>query len=266
MRTRCLYLHYPTLYPTIAFFLLFFCTAVDANGPTVGRDAGMIVPIHNQEVQLLSEEVKIILPGSDNIAGSINCLYILKNLSDHDQIFDMAFVVSSYYFASHNYYRSPQFQVNVSNWRYVQRQPTVRYEPIDKSQWKDLVPANVDSLPVWDVMIPPHKTVTVRLRYPVSWTSAAERYFFTYHTKSAALWAGPIKKAKIQLSFGDLMNSLISCQNVREGCMKWDVKPANYTWTDRGYEWEFTDWEPTEDISVTVECPKKEEEVGSRSN
>lgn len=77
----------------IAFaYLLGACVAL-ANGPEVGRDAGMIFPVASDSVQLVSEQVLIQLQ-LDAYEGTAECKYTLRNLTGVAASFEMAFVTN----------------------------------------------------------------------------------------------------------------------------------------------------------------------------
>jgi hypothetical protein len=241
-----------------------FGSQVLANGPTVGRDAGGIVPLQNTQVQLIAEEVTIELPGSDILEGRVHCRYSLKNLSDRDQQFDMGFVVPSTYFKRFHLYRSPDFRVKVFSESFRRQACNVRYESVDRGKWADFFDRNVpDSLPVWQITMSPGAMVFVDIDYKIGWSVAGPWYSFTYHTRSAALWEGPITSAKVLVTFGDLMNAMVRAGE-RDSVVSWAIEPANYVWTDRGIEWTFEDWEPTSDIRIKATLP--EEGTVPRSN
>lgn len=239
----------------LSFFMLLMSTAgpASANGPTVGRDAGMIFPLNNEDIQLTSENVTIELPGSTSLYGRVDCDYSLKNLTDKFQSFEVAFVAPSPFFGPQRLDRSADFSVYVIRQGIRPHPAKVNYERIERSRWDGMVPAEVDSLPVWEVHIPPQQTVRLRIGYNVSWSAAGPECFFTYHTKTAALWAGVVKRATITITFGGLMNALLKCQNEQQECLRWNFKPSNCNWTKRGFEWKFEDWEPSENIVITVE-------------
>jgi hypothetical protein len=230
-----------------------------SNGPTVGYNAGTIIPLHNTEIQLVYEHVRIILPSSLHDPGKTWCTYRLKNLSTSDARFTIAFVVSPATMPV----PKASFRVSLDGTRV----PT-RIEPLDEIRWRLFVEPAPDSLPVWDVSIAAGDSETLEMDYVTSWSGTASddddprmTMNFAYHAKSAALWAGLIREARISLFFDGIIGPMLHCAPERGECFSVNIHPDGYTTKNEGVHWVFSDWEPSEDFGIDIRVGWKEGSV-----
>lgn len=228
--------------------LLLLAAAAPAlgNGPEVGRDAGVVFPIHSEGVRLMHESVAIQLSGSEVDRTRAECSYTLFNETDVEKTIEMSFV-----------YTEPELW-NSRGFKVIAQRPTrripVHFEPIDPELFGKFIAAVPDSLPVWKLTIPPRESVDVTIVYDVAWTMAAGHYFFRYHALPAALWDGDVKSARIRVEFLGLFGALVRCAGM-DGCLSWKIEPAGFQWKGSAIEWNLTDWEPTEDFTIVVDVP-----------
>jgi hypothetical protein len=222
-----------------------------ANGPNVGRDAGMVFPVHNPVVQLVSERVVIQLPWNDGSDGSASCRYVLRNLSDAPQTFEMAFVTNPPFAADNptayrSHYSDAEFTVRQNG-----RDLMASYEPVDISAWATLVRGLPDSLPVWRVSIPPDTSTTLEMDYRIEWSGGADgssiSQYFRYQARPAALWAGTIDNAEVVFEVDVATMRLIDKHRDVDGCFELEVSPTGAIWEGNRLSWRFRDWEPSED-------------------
>ncbi len=223
-----------------------------ANGPEIGRDAGIIFPIRSEGIRLIREKVDIRLPGSEVDRGRAECLYELRNVTNTKRTIKMAFV-----YTRPQMYNSREFMVYISA-SPVQHLP-VHFEPIDKEQFREFMRNPPDSLPVWELTIPAQEQVTVGIAYDISWSTGGSRYLFRYHARPATLWEGNVEEAEIRIWFPGLFGWLIRCGAV-DNCLSWAIEPEGYEWTERGIEWHLTDWEPSQDFVLRVDLLGLDEE------
>jgi len=237
----------------LAMFILtafVFQSSAYANGPEIGRDAGVIFPVEADSVQLVSEVVLASLPNAfvdeeiQGLAlGSVKCTYRLRNLSNSAETFDMAFLANR----PTEFYRKPDFDVSIDG------QPAqVSLEIIDKSRWAQYEAYPPDTLPTWQVSIEPKGEVTILITYAVSWSNSEEHRVFHYHAMPAALWAGKIQQARIEFQI-DTPAADAAGQTIWK-CVNKIVEPDGYSETTSGVVWEMTNWEPSTDFRLWVQC------------
>jgi hypothetical protein len=256
-------------YPHVVLVLVFagaivlfgFLHQATADGPEVGRDAGMIFPVANDSLQLVSVRVIIRLPDDWLKPGLANCSYILCNLSSSRQEFEMAFVTNPPLARTPDGYRR-QYADALFNVTLDGSPVTVQYSPVAADRWTDFISVAPDSLPTWWVEIGPCATVQLNMSYNVSWSGGSEgghsNADFTYHARPAALWAGPIKEAEIRFELNPLAAQILKCGPQLEPCFSFSIDPPGYQWLDTGFSWYYKDWEPTTDFSFRYETYRKE--------
>lgn len=226
-----------------------------ANGPNVGRDAGMVFPVRNDVVQLVSERVVIKLaPYASPYArlGEAVCTYELRNLSDTPQTFEMAFFTNRPFAATdrseyRRHYMTAGFSVTEGA-----RSLAVAYEPVDVSGWSPLYEGLPDSLPVWQVTIGPDTSTVLNMEYSVEWSGGADgesnSRYFQYHARPAALWAGTIDSAEIAFEIDDETVRTIADHRGSDPCFEEIVTPEGGNWDGNRIVWRFGDWEPENDL------------------
>jgi hypothetical protein len=226
-----------------------------ANGPNVGRDAGMVFPLRNDIVQLVFERVVIKLASYASPYGRLGeavCTYELRNLSDTPQTFEMAFFTNRPFAATdrseyRRHYMTAGFAVTQGALPLE-----VAYEPVDVSGWSPLYEGLPDSLPVWQVTIGPDTSTVLNMEYKIEWSGGADgesngRYF-RYHARPAALWAGTIDSAEIAFEIDDETVQKIADHSGSDPCFEEIVTPAGATWDGNQIVWRFADWEPEDDL------------------
>lgn len=156
---------------SIGLLLLAGSTRAWANGPEIGRDAGMVFPLESAAVALDAETVDVRYDFSSRL-GAAECVYHLRNLTNSPQVLEMAFLTNSaagQSGGSHGFYRDLQMSVEIDG----ERAP-VELAPVRPSSWSDLIKPVPDSLPVWKLALAPEASIRVHLTYP-AWSRAAVR-------------------------------------------------------------------------------------------
>ena len=223
-----------------------------ANGPEVGFDAGGVVPLASQDVQLVSEIVDVGLPGcGSSTYGSANCTYQLKNLSASPRTISMGFLTSN-----------PRGQdAHVVVYRDGTRL-SVQMRPLTGSSWEELVTPPPDSLPVWDVGFGPGELVSIVITSQVSWSGGCEGdgvpdvacgFEFKYLARAARLWAGAIERAQISITLDRVVNVLMRCNPAAASCLNIKATPQGFRQDASGFHWSLENWEPTEDFRVSLD-------------
>ncbi len=220
------------------------------NGPEVGRDAGMILPVASDSIQLVSEQVRIKLPLHE-YQGTANCTYVLRNLAATAASFEMAFATNPPFDPTpdgyRRQYREARFVVALDG-----APIEAQYAAVAPGRWSDLVPSGPDSVPVWRVALGPRATAEVTIQYAVSWSGGGEgghtTKVFTYYARPAALWAGVIESADIQFDMGMLAESETNGYHGVDS-VRVSIEPAGYVRVGTAIHWHFTNWEPSDDLS-----------------
>jgi len=240
--------------------MLVGATIARANGPEIGFDAGTIFPIESRSVQLVSENVTIDLPaeafsGMNEVDHNALCKYVLRNLSDSTLTFHMAFVSNARYSDDDTLdIVSNPYQVTQDG-----RSRDVTYYRASKENelFFSEYGSNQILFPTWVLAIGPRATSVVEIRYNASWTGGCDGETcgndFTYYTKPAALWAGPIEQADFDLRVPDRT----FLRNLRRANAPWhvEISPPGFRWTSDGLHWAFRNWEPDADLRMLVEFP-----------
>lgn len=222
-----------------------------ADSPAVTYDAGAIVPIDNRWVKLDSIDVDIRL-AMDAPQGAV-CTYVMTNVTRRRQTVDMAFVT-----------RTPRFDSNGDpaprEWFRVLQDGayrTVRMRPV-RRDFLDGEWFGVDSLPCWRITLAPGARTHLKMEYSISWSdsptgedhdTAGEG--FTYFAAPAARWAGKVDHAVFRFHLGG--PGTIGRLQRSDAPWKVHLDPAGFRWLDDGLVWEFRNWEPNCDLSISVD-------------
>jgi len=226
----------------VVLHLLLPSAACSNGGPVYDYDGNQIVPLNSDEVQLVREAVQVDLsPGQP---GLTSCRYLLRNLTEQEVDLSIAFVWA----------REVAGGLGHDFRAWIGKTPAaVRWMHADPVRWRDYAGgADLDSLPVWDIRIPGNDTVAVRCEYPVGYGGGTYQGgvsdTFVYHTKAAALWAGTIDTADIEVNVGEDWRFFF-CKDLRlPPYVESKVQPSGYRWNGSTLRWHFENWEPSQDI------------------
>jgi hypothetical protein len=234
----------------IALVNLLPADAALANGPEIGWNAGTIIPVASQTVQLVSESVLVCLPsslinseGSTLAVGTAECSCVLRNLSASPQEFEMSFLESG----PSRSYREPGFRVLVDN-----HPVHMSLAKTDRARWSRFEPHPPDSLPVWKVSINSLQEATVIIHFLVSWSGSNGYLYFRYYARPAALWADSIEYALIEFRIDETRAEGVL--GAEWQCTKRRVEPAGHNLTPTGVLWALSNWEPASDFLIGLHC------------
>ena len=104
---------------------------------------------------------------------------------------------------------------------------------------------------VWPISFQPNEKKTVECIYTASWYCDVGPYpsctHFTYITKTGALWNDTIDQADFYVTLSDY-----DIENYEAGKIDFSIEPPNYKIVGNTVEWHFSNWEPTQDISIRL--------------
>lgn len=237
--------------PAIAVVLLVvWCSLAAANGPEVGWNAGAIVPVQSDHVQLLSEQVWVYLPDVGG-RGHTACNYYLKNLTSGPVVIEMSFLTSVPNGGPDEIasaFDGSRFMVEVES-----EGTAFRMAPVSRDLWTEFVREVPESLPVWTMAFEPYETLSVFMKQEIVWSGGGEGdsswLDFTYHARPARLWAGEVERAHICFLLPGVLGSMIRCIPEETDCYSYRASPPGFVFTSAGFYWDFENWEPSEDLS-----------------
>ena len=245
----------------LASFALLLASAViaRANGPEIGIDAGMVIPVASTNIELEAEWVDVSAPlGLEE--GKLECMYRLRNRGHKARVVTMGFLVGG---PSVNPVESPSHWDDPALGLEVHRLDgsplPVRREAARKRAWRELLYEMPDSLPVFDVPIPADSVAVFVINSRITWSGGSDgndsgvrlRYIAT----PARLWAGPVGHAEIRFRFSGLDAALLkkAWKTTAQDSLQVTIAPAGFTWTNDGVLWKFDQWEPRENPTVSID-------------
>ena len=238
-------------------FLLLLYRSLQANGPEIGFDAGNIVPMESQNIQLVREVVIAQIP-FEGLEPRVYCEYTLCNISDQDVTFTMGFVTGPSNEDQLQQYHDANIRVSQGRIHLA-----VSFAPVDRAKWQQLGISVPDSMPIWEISIPAHDTTALTITYKGAWSGGGEggrrSMAFGYHALTARLWSGPIEYARITFVLGGLNANLLRCRASENSGVKVAINPSGYEWYSYGLKWEFSNWEPTENFQFMMHWYEGEE-------
>ena len=224
---------------------------VSANGPNIGYDAGGIVPLTNDAIQLVKEFVTVPVEG-----GRVRCQYNLRNLTGSRQAVTIGFVTDA---AWRSVGSAPTGDGGGERFRVQQRsgEIAVRREAAARERWAEFVQNPPDSLPVWDLSFEANEEIVLSISYNSIPTTGCDGsncgLNAVYYAKTASLWAGTVEYASIRFEFGSLTSQLLACSGDAAQCLSVATEPNGAESIRGGFVWEYRDWEPDTDFSVRVD-------------
>jgi hypothetical protein len=157
----------------------------------------------------------------------------------------MAFVTNPPFVDTAEYHRNTrfwgQFQVTQDG-----HALGVHLEALRGVDWGEEFGTQEDSLPVWNFTLGPRRTTRIQMDYEVMWSGGR---LLRYYARPGALWAGKIEHARFALRLGD--TCIVEALRTHPALM---IRPEGYRWTGEGVEWNFSNWEPTEDLVFEEEA------------
>ena len=105
---------------------------------------------------------------------------------------------------------------------------------------------------VWDMEFSAKEKKRVKVEYIVEWGTRIRGNpiaYFEYVTRTGALWSGPIEKADFYVQMDE---KIIRASGGRDAKYRLDISPSSYEIKGNYIEWHFTNWEPSEDITIAI--------------
>jgi hypothetical protein len=233
--------------------LLLAAAIARANGPEIGIDAGMIIPVASTNIELEAEWVQITSPLAGE--GRLECQYRLRNRSHKARDFSMGFLVAGPS-VDPSHWDDPALELEVHLLDGTAL--PVRREAARKRAWREVAEAMPDSLPVFDVRVPADSTVDLVINSRITWSGGSDGdntgVLLRYIATPARLWAGPVGHAEIRFRFSDLEAVLLkNAWKAPQDSLRVSIAPAGFTWTIDGVLWKFDHWEPRENPTVSID-------------
>lgn len=224
-----------------------------------GLPAGMIFPIRGDSVQLAVARVTIDVP-RDDAAGRVISSYRLRNLGTRPVDLEIGFVRSDSLPST----TSVTDAADSLRLRVNRRPVPIRAGATARIPRGKIRFALPDSVPAWNLTIPPFETAELDLTYRVSWSFGSDgeetARELVLRTSPARLWNGPIDDFSVSFTFDELTATLLHCALEpndegaaedeakgeedgaavpRNPCIESTILPAGYEWYARGPGWRF---------------------------
>lgn len=212
-----------------------------ANGVDVMEVPGnTVIPIQNENVRMIKEIVTF------NEDDEVKAIFTFKNTTTEDISFTMGFPFTKDTDPLSVPYGAPnsgKFAIRI-NGKEVQA---------DKKAVSANTKLNIGSeyafMYTWPISFKPHEEKTVECIYTASWNCSVGPFpycqYFTYITKTGALWKDKIGRADFYLTLPREY-----AKDNADGKLDLDINPSNYKIVNNTVEWHFLNWEPNEDISI----------------
>lgn len=204
-----------------------------------------IIPIQENNVRLIKEIIKI---RDDEVNG----LFTFKNTAKQQAIVQMGFPFTQD--TEPSLIRKDIGEIEDINKKFVVRINGKELE-VSKKKINESIRLGIGSkyeyMYVWSVNFKPKEEKVVECIYGIRWATDItypSGSSFTFITKPGALWKNNIEQAEFYIKLDDHVSKLL-----RQKKIELEIKPKGYKIT--GYktiEWHFTNWKPTEDISITI--------------
>jgi len=206
-----------------------------------------IIPLEQVEIRLVEETIKV-----DDEKAFVSMTF--ENLSDKEILLKVGFPFS----------KATELPERDSWGKIIKKKIVVKVdgkeipivqiatpEDVKKKLGYDYTGREFDYVYSWQIIFKPKEKKTISCIYYIQWAASVytpDGDSFTYITKPGALWNGTIKKADFSIELDKFLSSYLKQKVVRL-----EVEPKGYKVIDNKIvEWHFTNWEPTEDLSITV--------------
>lgn len=229
----------------IVFLMKIFELNVFAGVYTGEIPGNTIIPIQENHVRLIKETIKI----KDDV---VNGLFTFKNTDEQEATVQMGFPFTQD--TEPPLIRKDVIEVEAINKIFVVRINGKELE-VSKKKISENIRSGIGSkyeyMYVWSVNFKPKEEKVVECIYGIRWATDItypSGSSFTFITKTGALWKNSIEQAEFYIKLDDHVSKLL-----RQKKIELEIKPKGYKIT--GYktiEWHFTNWKPTEDISITI--------------
>ena len=237
------------------FSTLLFSSISLANGVGVNLlEGNTVVPVENTDVRMVSEEV--IISSSSHADASVTANFVFQNLSDKPVKFTMGFPIGVDIGVEQDEERFLEVWLNKQKVSHQKGKLKGDKAVLDQHGRK------VIQMYYWPISFSAKEKISVKVTYAAVWGIDPSTYpdeDFLYITKTGALWKDTIEKADFYMTLPD---EVVRLYKMGMGRYKLDITPSNFTLQDNKIEWHFTNWKPTEDISVSLyEAPPSDDKA-----
>ena len=238
------YLHKSISWIIIFSFHLLFISLAYADDTIVGASGHTVFPINTNEIQMISEKVKIKMESYYAVKDTailtrrafVTCKFEFKNISNHKIKAKVGFPGDIYSWSDAvdvpdlNGFVASVDQHSVKIHR---KKEIVSKEPNYGENYRYWY--------TWDVTFPPLKTIIIRNSYWVALSSNQETSWFEYILITGANWAGNIGKASIEIIYPNEQELKMFVK---------EIKPDGYKIIKNRIYWELKNLKPKENIKI----------------
>jgi hypothetical protein len=233
-----------------------------------------VIPMHNSSIEMTSEILRISLfqiDASNNERPfskiDVQATFTFKNTGNDETIL-MGFPISTFMADEEGYHMTPGDSL-FTNFRTVINGQEVSVE-VKAGTSDESVAADVgdsySSFYVWPVHFKKGETKTIYNSYLYDMAESIGDRSILYTLKTGALWKGPIGKLDIYIDLGAL-NKDLSKAKLSGRFPDLAITPKGYTIKNNVIEWHLKDYEPDEDIDVSLishalMTPEERKELG----
>jgi hypothetical protein len=236
------------------------------SGPSVWGDilvvqntGNTIVPRDEREISMDAETVRIEPTGDGVVLASeymVSCEFVLTSHASEPITREIAFPIA---YPRHDHVLAQGLRVSVKRhgWRQALKTEVKWVADVNNMSWADVAywerPHDDFDYPgyvTWEQTFEPNETQVVWCDYPMGRPGAIfpghpfRGSFFEYVVRTGALWKGRIGAATISLWFNPPSSAPDRITMTYPDSMEGEAAAGDVL------TWRFTDWEPTEDITV----------------
>jgi hypothetical protein len=204
-----------------------------------------VIPIQQHDIKLIKEITKV----EDNV---VEAIFTFENASEKEINIQMGFPF--------NKDKEPLLKHKVGG-----KVGTIEDNFVVKVEGKELlitkenitknvkarIGSEYDFMYTWTITFKPEERKIVECTYNVQWATDVtypSGSSFTYITKTGALWKDTIGEAEFYIKLDSYISKLLKQKRIELA-----IKPNGYKIIDyQTIKWHFTNWEPLEDISITI--------------
>lgn len=250
MRNPILSIFYRTHY--ILVFLI--PTILYGNGATMGLYGHSLKPIHNDNIRLVSEILKMKATPRKEFAYAFDkvhakCWYLLENILELPQTITMGFHLGdSTLFAT--------LTQSIISVRVDGIETDVKYSYVAD---KMVSISGVSAYAIWDMKFQQDEKQMVFIEQELLWATgdaiigdplSMSYYGFFYELSLAAFWAGKPERIDVYFDLGEDFNKDDSRWGVSSQLV---IKPNDSKWSDKHtLHWQFVDVDPKDNISLDI--------------
>jgi hypothetical protein len=208
-----------------------------ANDTFVYDNGHAVYPINTDKIRMVSEKISVIMVGKQtNRNAQVTCEFKFENKTNVEIKAKLGFPAEDryYYDRSEGEREVSPLRDFVSYVNGVEVKVDLRKQ-IDKGEWKGMY------WYTWDVTFPPSGKLSLKNTYKARLSLNYYTQWFEYILKTGANWRGPIERSEIEVIYNN-------GEDLRRRVIK--ASPKNFKIKHNKIIWEFTNFIPTQNISV----------------